>query len=43
MVRALGGKIGKLDNNNHDSQENYVHLISIKIVVLLQKYLIKKN
>lgn len=30
MVRALGGKIGKLDTNFHDSDQEYVHSIHIK-------------
>ena len=37
MVRALNGKIGKLDHKNHDSQENYVHSISIKSDSLASK------
>lgn len=30
MVRALGGKIGKLNNKDHQSQETYVHPIKIE-------------
>lgn len=29
MVRAVGGKIAKMDNNNHDKDDMYVHSIKI--------------
>lgn len=42
MVRAVGGSIGKLDNENHNKEEKYVH--SIKIVKASKAYqLIEKE
>lgn len=43
MVRALGGKIGKLDNHHHDSQEDYVHSIYIENCSIAAKIFDKKE
>lgn len=43
MVRALSGKLGKLDNNNHNSQENYVHSIHIESNSIASKIFKEKD
>lgn len=47
MVRAVGGSIGKLDNENHNKEDRYVHSIKIdknsKIYALIGKEEVEVN